>query len=34
MPTPGLAIFRLFVIAAKQIGDGPDEGGVIGIEHK
>ena len=28
-----LAVFRLFVVAAQQVGDGPDEGGEIGAGH-
>ena len=28
-----LAVFGLLVVAAQQIGDGPDEGGEVGIAH-
>ena len=28
-----LAIFRLFVIAAQEVGHGPDDGGKIGVAH-
>ena len=28
-----LAVLRLLVIAAEQIGDGPDEGGEVGVGH-
>ena len=28
-----LAVFGLLVVAAQQIGDGPDEGGEIGVAH-
>jgi len=29
-----LAVFGLFLVAAQEIGDGPDEGGEIAISHE
>ena len=28
-----LALFGLLEVAAEEIGDGPDEGGEVGIRH-